>query len=209
LRWAIGDAGQVDALKRKYPSTKISSDPIGTWLAVRTAPVGAMGPQALLLIAIPSSPRKVETWAFWIRSGEALWIGPRHTNLPNGSVCAFPVRSDYLDCEAPLRLYVDLLSEWCARHLYLGVHDKWPGPQEGLWVAYRLLETKPGECCPRCSSLNLYETCCKSRDQNELLDTLHPPEPVPDFSQRKPPNRISELARRAGRNPPRMASVLG
>jgi hypothetical protein len=41
-----------------------------------------------------------------------------------------------------------------------------------------------------------------------MLDVLHPPEAAPDFSQRKPPNRILELARRAGRNPPRMASVL-
>jgi hypothetical protein len=208
LRWAVGDCEQVDALRRKYPSAKITSDPVGTWLAVRTAPIGATGPQALLLIAVPSSSARVEAWAFWTKKSETIWIGPRHTNLPNGSICAFPLKSDCLDCEWPLRLYVDLLSEWCARHLYLAIYEKWPGPQEGLWVGYRLRETRPGECCPRCANLNLYEACCKSQDQRKLLDTCHPPEPEPDFSGRTPPNRVLELARRAGRNPPRMLSIL-
>jgi hypothetical protein len=208
LQWAVGECDQIEAVRDKYPSAKISSDPVGTWLAVRTCPIGADGPQALLLIAIPQAPRKAEAWAFWINPRGTSWIGPRHTNFPNGSICAFPLNSDHLDCACPLRRYIDLLSEWCARHLYLAVHTKWPGPQEGLWVAYRLGETQPGECCPRCGMLVLYEDCCKSLDERELVDPRNPPAPPPDLSARRPPVKIQQFASRAGRNPPRLLSVL-
>jgi hypothetical protein len=41
LQWAVGECDQIEAVRDKYPSAKISSDPVGTWLAVRTCPIGA------------------------------------------------------------------------------------------------------------------------------------------------------------------------
>jgi hypothetical protein len=209
LRWAVGEQDQVDALKRKYPSAKMSSDQNGKWLAVRTFPIGIDGPQVLLLIAVPTWPLRVLAWAYWFVGPKSVWIGPRHTNFNEGSVCAFPLNSAHLDCDQPLRLYIDLLSEWCARHLYLARHKKWPGPQEGLWPSYRLNETQPGECCPRCGSLRLYEECCKALDEADVSAGREGPNGTAPMGNRRPPPQIAELAKRSGRNPPKIESLFG
>lgn len=208
VRWAVQVGEQFEALRQEYPSAKKFSDPYGTWLAVRSFPIGEDGPQTLLLIAIPQESFKVEAWAFWLMQTEVVWIGPRHTNIPSGSACAFPPDSDYLDCEWPLRRYVDLLTEWCARHLYHAVHVRWPGPQEGRWALYRLRETQPQECCPRCGGLTYYEECCKARDEAMLEDGSAEAEDLPDLGSRMPPSQIYEWARRVGRNPPRMSHLF-
>jgi len=208
LRWAVEDQRQLRFLREAYPSAKTRSDNRGTWLVVRTFPLGVGGPQAILLIMVPRTRiSRVESWGYWWAGEEPMWIGPRHTNFPNGSICAFPIESNPLDCDWPLTRYVDLLSEWCARHLYYAVHDKWPGPQEGRWTWYRLLETRSGECCPRCGSLEPYENCCKSRDEKEMAQRPVVPDPL-QFPARLPPSPVEEFAKRAGRNPPRIMTVL-
>ena len=111
--------------KANVPSAKLWPDRVGTWLVVRAFPIREVGPQALLLIAVPLGGPRVFAWAYWYGQGQATWIGPRHTNFNEGSICAFPLQSNHLDCEWPLTRYLDLLSEWCARHLYLAVHEKW------------------------------------------------------------------------------------
>jgi hypothetical protein len=209
VRWAVRADEQFEALRREYPGTKKSSDPNGTWLVVRSFPIGESGPEAVFLIAIPSEVHRVEAWAFWLSGSGTVWIGPRHTNLPHGSACAFPPEDSYhLDCEWPLRRYIDLLSEWSARHLYYAVHDRWPGPQEGRWALYRLQETRLRECCPRCGNLSYYEDCCSKLDEMMLADRSAVAENPPDFSLRKLPSRIYELAKRAGRNPPRIKTFF-
>lgn len=206
LRWAVGDQQQLRFLSEAYPSAKTRSDSHGTWLVVRVFPLGPRGPQVLLLIMVPLIDR-VEAWGYWCTRGGPVWIGPRHTNFPNGSICAFPLEANHLDCEWPLARYLDLLSEWCARHLYYALHNRWPGPQEGRWTWYRLRETRPGECCPRCGSLEPYEDCCKSRDEEEMAQRLDVLDAL-QFSARVPPPSVDQCAKRAGRNPPRILTIL-
>ena len=208
VRWAVQCREQFEQLRHTYPSAKLWPDRAGTWLAVRTFPIGEGGPQALLLIAVPFGGPRVFAWAYWYEQGHAKWIGPRHTNFNEGSICAFPLLSDHLDCEWPLTRYLDLLSEWCARHLYLALRQKWPGPQEGLWVSYRLSETLPGECCPRCGRLQMYETCCKPLDEADALVGREGPHGPAPQGGRTPPPQIREFAKRGGRNPPKMTSAL-
>lgn len=202
LRWCVSEDQQCRRLKEAYSGTKWWPDRQGTWLVVRSYPIGRCGPQALILILVPPIG-PVSAWAFWYVPGNAIWIGPRHTNLGDASVCAFPPEENHLECAFPLTRYVDLLSEWCARHLYYAVHEKWPGPQEGRWRYYRRMETRPGECCPRCGGLSFYEDCCKILDEAEASpeDRLgfQRATGVQDVALQHPPPRVISLAMRGGR----------
>jgi hypothetical protein len=171
--------------------------------------LGSRGPQALFLTAVPTDGRVPASWGFWATSPEPIWIGPRHTNFGNGlgSICAFPLETQHLDCRYPLLRYFDLLAEWSARHLYLAVRKIWPGPQEGRWLSYRLSETLPGECCPfpSCFAGRAYEDCCKPKDllaQAMGGDGFDSPE-----IERRPPPAITSLARRRAANPPSFALI--
>lgn len=208
LRRAISDRHQIASLKRSYPSARLHDDPLGHWLAVRVFPLGKPGPEVLLLCMLPKAQSTVRSWAYWYGRGAPHWLGPRHTNYPDGSACVFPPDSNHLECHEPFLRYIDLLSEWCARHLYLAHHQKWPGPQEGRWVDYRLRETKAGECCSKCGGLKEYEHCCKPLDEADAIAGVIEAECPSAAAHRKPPRAIDELARRAGRNPPTVRSVL-
>ena len=211
IRWALEDEVQVEELQTQYPEARVTARADGHWLAVRAYPLGSRGPRVLFLAAVPSKPVPCATWAFWDHLGEPAWLGPRHTNFGNGtgSVCAFPPESDHLVCDFPLLRYFDLLSEWAARHLYLAVHRKWPGPQEGRWRDYRLAETQPGECCPfpTCNSMRPYEDCCRPKD---LLARAMGVAEAETYSpiKRIPPETIISLARRRGANPPRINDAI-
>lgn len=88
LRWAVQVERQFEVLRDAYPSAKLWSDRAGTWLAVRTFPIGEGGPQVLIIVAIPIGTDRVKGWGYWYKPGRATWIGPRHTNFPDGSNCA-------------------------------------------------------------------------------------------------------------------------
>jgi hypothetical protein len=210
LRWAVGNEDQFVELKRNYPEARITVRADGHWLAVRAHPLGPCGPQVLFLSAVPADGRAPASWGFWANLPEPIWIGPRHTNFGNGlgSICAFPLESQHLECEFPLIRYFDLLAEWSARHLYLATRRIWPGPQEGRWLRYRLTETLPGECCPfpSCFSGRAYEDCCKPKDL--VARAMGQSEADPSAGiERRPPPAVTSLARRRGANPPSFALI--
>jgi hypothetical protein len=200
---------RVTELRAHYSGVRVwNGDLNGTWLEVHSTPLGEGGPQARFLIAIPKNPNfQIRTWGFWFVDNAMVWIGPRHTNFPDGSICAFPVAEGYGDT---LVSYVDLLAEWGFRNVYLATRGIWPGPQEGRWRYYRLNTTLPGECCPFCRSLTPYEKCCRPKDEAEAQITDKAEflaEAGCDLGDRRPHDRLTDFvcSRRIG--PPRLARV--
>lgn len=203
--------GQVHGLNEAYPGTRAWCQTDGLWLAIPAHPIGEEGPRATHFVAIPKHRKaRIVSWAFWGTGSQAEWIGHRHTNYPDGSVCAFPAQGGFWRDGDPLIDYVDRLSEWTLRQLYYSVHRRWPGSQEGPSAYYRRLETRPGECCPRCGSLKRYEHCCRSLDE---LDE-HPDDRAEfirrfkcDVGRQRPHDRVILFAKGERKRPPRMARV--
>ena len=202
---------QVAQVNEHYPGVRTWIKDDATWLSVPSFPVGSDGPRANLLVAIPKrSSARITAWGFWDMDGRMSWIGYRHTNFPDGSICAFPADADYWREGDALPSYVDLLSEWSFRQLYYVVHRVWPGPQEGRWRYYRLKGTQPGECCPRCQSLKRYEDCCRPLDEAEACDSDRREfilEVGCDLGEQRPHRRVVEFAQGQRNRPPRMAIV--
>lgn len=209
IRWSLKQSALRRELTLYYPSAKFASDPVGQWLVVRAWPIGRPGPQAFFLAAVPTAGT-VTAWGFWQTDDGVLWIGPRHTN-GDGSICAFPSDGDALVCPNPILRYVDLLSQWSARHLYCALRDRWPGKQEGRSPVYRYTQTRPGECCPRCATLDLYENCCRSADAVQVRQAkdrgTYGPE-VRGLLARCAPAKIEASARRNGRQLPSIRGLL-
>ena len=181
------------------------------WLLARSAVVHGLDREAVFVVALPYDPLAgVRAWGFWDRHclAFAQWIGPRHTNFPDGSICAFDMRDGtwrHGDSVVPL---LDLYSVWAARQLHLDFFGRWPGSQVARWPYERLLETHADELCS-CGSLDkTYAQCCRPKDQqrNFIADALRyirdtaggkrqPPDAVIKFlrTQVSPPD-LSELA---------------
>src|SRR5271154_4468920 len=81
---------EIAALADHYPSVSHFPQDGGIWLRVESALLRGYGGKALLCVSIPYAYRIPRAWAF-LRSpvGEYSWVGPRHTNYPDGSICAF------------------------------------------------------------------------------------------------------------------------
>jgi hypothetical protein len=199
-------------LRKHYSDVRTwDGDTNGRWLSISSFPIGQDGPRATFLIAVPTDPQvRISAWGFWRFHQETTWIGHRHTNYPDGTVCAFPIDRTYWREEDTLLPYVDLLSEWSFRHIYYALKGLWPGPQEGPCPYYRMRETRLGECCPRCKGLKRYEQCCRTLDEAEarpddrenFIATMGC-----DVGQQRPHRRLFDLASGNRERPPRMAYV--
>jgi hypothetical protein len=160
----------VRAARADYPGLRFWREVggSGSWISAPVFPVGSEGPRAEIIIAIPSDPTKrILSWGFWRAQQVVRWIGPKHTNYPEGSICAFPAKSGVWTEDMGLTAYLDRISEWTMRSLYLDIFGLWPGTQEGHDVHYRLCHTHPRECCTRCQGLVKYENCCRDLDLSE------------------------------------------
>lgn len=207
------DVEALTELRRHYSSVRRWKEVSGTgvWLAVSIFPLGRGGPQADLIIAVPRDPAVfILSWGFWRIDGRVVWIGPKHTNYPCGSICAFPAGSGVWTEGHGIRAYVDRLAEWIMRHLYLDAEGLWPGAHEGLHIYYRLRHTHPHECCTRCRSLNRYEECCRGIDQLEVRDrdrghfvNLY----GCDVGDQRPHSRLFAWAQHMRRHPPSMSRI--
>jgi hypothetical protein len=104
----------------------------------------------------------IRSWGFWTDRG---WIGPRHTNFPDGSICAFDLRDGTWQLGDPLVQLLDIYSVWALRHLHLSEFNRWPGPQSVPFLYERLWEFKDDELCG-CGATEdkTYAECCKPGD---------------------------------------------
>lgn len=207
---------QVTTLEEAYPSLRTYPDEDGMWLLVKSAVISDLDREATFLVALPyrlgAGPR---AWAFWTDEGPPRWIGPRHTNFHDGSVCAFSPNDGAWHEGGDLRTLLDLYSVWALRHLHLEVFGRWPGRQYALVggdprvsAYYRIVECGDDELCGCGSDSRWYADCCKPSDQRlnfvELAARFSNAIPG-GFSTRQPPEAV--VATVEGEMPPPIKEV--
>lgn len=199
---------EVGALREEYPRTQLWHQKDGLWLIVESALLKGLSEHAIFVLGVASDIRLVRSWGFWGNLvGYPTWIGPRHTNFPDGSICAFEQGdATWLFGDSLIKL-VDLYSLWAVRQLYLAAFGRWPGHQAVHHPYERLLELRADEHCGCGSSERLYGECCLARDlaRNRIADAAH-------FllwwgAERKPPSEVVRFARERA-NPPLLLNVM-
>jgi hypothetical protein len=150
-----------------YPGTRIWHQGDGFWLRVESALLPGLNQKAVFLIGIPfARTLNVRAWGF--RDGiplrSPIWIGPRHTNFGDGSICAFELVDGTWRAGGSLVTLIDIYSVWALKHLHLEILGRWPGHQKAHYVFERLIEQKPGELCG-CGSDKHYDECCQQEDR--------------------------------------------
>ena len=190
-----------------YPGIQFWAYPDGALLLIESSLLRAGSTGAVFIVFIPFVPRiAARGWAFW-DSGD--WIGPRHTNFPDGSICAFEASDLTWQLGDPIVKLLDLHVLWAVKHLHLKEFGRWPGLQSVHEPYERLTEFQDNEFCG-CSNPGenkLYKDCCKNHDAslNKLACAI-------SFAQRiggvrKPPESIiSFQAERT--NPPDIESFI-
>lgn len=157
---------QLQELAQAYPGTRVWSQDRGFWLSVPAAILPGLGRSACFVLQIqPNSLEKVRAWGLW-RAGRvgATWIGPRHTNYLDGSICAFEKDAGTWTFGDSLVALLDLLSVWAIRQLYMEGFGRWPGPQASSYPYERLVEFQDTEHCGCAKPKGRYSRCCKPRD---------------------------------------------
>jgi hypothetical protein len=187
---------ELDEVFQAYPGSSVWFHKGGMWILVESAVVAGLDKKATFLLAIPfSGGLPAKAWAFWTTSISWEWIGPRHSNFPDGSVCAFDHRDQTWTVGESLIKLLDLYSVWACRHLCLKVFGSWPGFQSVFHPLERLLELNDNEFCGCDESAGSYAQCCKRRDLAEnraemFADFLSK---FSCFGVRKPPTAILQF----------------
>jgi hypothetical protein len=164
--------GQVTRFADAYPTLQAFPDEDGMWLLAKSSIISGLPGEATFLVALPyQSGLGPRAWGFWTAGAETAWIGPRHTNFRDGSICAFSPDEGAWSEGGDLRTLLDLYSVWTLRHLHLEVFGRWPGKQYSLFGAdprvqayYRQSECKGNELCGCGSETRRYCECCKQSD---------------------------------------------
>lgn len=170
-----GDVGSADedaltTVVGAYPDTRAWKQEEGSWLLVESSLLPKLDRRATFLLAISEAKRAVRSWAFWwIPAIGANWIGPRHTNFPDGSICAFDPLDGTWAFGDPLVELLDLYSVWAMRHLHLEVFGRWPGPQSVAHAYERMLEVRDDEYCGCNHFDRLYAHCCEAHDRRRSV----------------------------------------
>lgn len=200
---------QLDTVQEVYPDTKIWHQEGGLWLLTESTVLAGLGKKATFLTAFPYSlALSARSWGFWTTSISTEWIGPRHTNFPDGSICAFEPQDKTWSSGDSIVKLLDLYSLWALRHEHLRVFDRWPGYQSVHHPYERLSELKDDEFCGCGNSNAHYKDCCQKHDlsRNRIADAIEfqlifagekrrkPPQAITDFiHDRKEPPSINEL----------------
>lgn len=156
---------EIDAIRDAYPGTAFWLHENGVWLRTESQILDGLTRRATFLTSIPFTREgRTSSWGYWTTPISASWIGPRHTNFPDGSVCAFERRDGTWNIGDNVVTLLDLYTLWALRHLYMEVFGRWPGYQSVPMPYERLQELKDDEFCG-CDKSNLrYAECCKPRD---------------------------------------------
>lgn len=178
------------------------------WLLTRSSLLPGLWQRALFVTALSFGRALVRGWGFWETIATSpIWIGPRHTNFPDGSICAFdPADKTWLIGDSVVEL-IDLYTLWALRHLHLQIFGRWPGRQSAHYPSERIAEINDDEYCGCGKSDRRYRDCCKHADlaRDQVRDAVNyqlrcfgglrfPPRSVTQFvSRRSNPPRIDQL----------------
>lgn len=131
----------------------------GIWLITPMWPIGKSGPRFMVALYLPDN-RAMTPTAFGFRSSGQLArsISKRHTNSPEGSICAWSDGDiDWTPGDSPL-LMLCLFAEWLLCQLFYQQEGYWPGRQSAMNAVYRWNEFHPNEWCD-CGSDQRYGDC--------------------------------------------------
>jgi len=204
---------QLDTVSIAYPSCRVWHQQEGLWLLTESSVLPGRWHKAAFATGLSYVyPFVVRSWGFWVSgiSLKPVWIGPRHTNFPDGSICAHePSDRTWLAGESIITL-LDLYTLWALRHRHLEFFGRWPGRQAVDHPYERLQELKGNEFCGCQKSNFLYKDCCRESDltRDRVADALdfrfktgqdrEPPKIIVDFviNRDKPPehNRMLSYA---------------
>lgn len=165
---------ELTALSDAYPKTLVWHQKEGLWLLTESNLLTGAWQRATFITAIPfAQTLSARSWGFWTDS--MRWIGPRHTNFPDGSICAFEPADKTWSIGDPIVGLLDLYTLWALRHLYLQVFGRWPGYQVVHHPYERFLELRKDEFCGCDKSDRLYGNCCLNTDmdRNHMADAVH------------------------------------
>ena len=187
---------ELGGLQSAYPGTQVWRQAEGLWLLSKSELLSGSGLQATFLTAMPYiATWQPKSWGFWTTVVSANWIGPRHTNFPDGSVCAFePSDGTWLYEDGIVKL-LDQYTLWAIRHLYLKTFDRWPGRQVAHHPYERITEFRDNEYCGCQHSGQLYEHCCKESDEAEDEAKLKADylKNIAGFTPRTPPASVTQF----------------
>ncbi len=155
----------VEEVIAAYPGTSVTWLKQGMWLKFESQILREFSERATFLVGVPFDPAlKVRAWGFWSTVISAHWIGPRHTNYFDGSICAFHTDDNSWAHGHSLVKLFDMYSLWACRHLHLRVFGDWPGHQHSSLAIERLAEYHDDELCGCETPSGLYKDCCKPND---------------------------------------------
>lgn len=190
----------VAELIRVYPDTEYWDTVMGMWLKVESSLLMGADQKATFLIFLPYVESvRVQAWGFWTTLFTQVWIGPRHTNYPDGSICAFEPSDNTWATGKNLVLLLGLYSLWAVKHLHLELVGQWPGYQAVHHPYERMTEIKDNEYCGCETVSKRYIECCKiidfSMDISEIKADFRkrygaariPPKSVLDYMNGKGP----------------------
>lgn len=183
-----------------YPHTQCWKQEKGLWLLTESALLPGSRAKAVFLAGIPyARTRIVRTWGFW--AGPPLahpqWIGPRHTNFGDGSICAFEPGDETWSSGDSLITLLDIYSLWAVRQLHLRLLGRWPGRQVAHFPYERYMELKSNELCG-CGSSIPYIKCCQPNDRlrdlvSDAIDFF-----ICTGEERTPPSQVTDFIQSAG-----------
>jgi hypothetical protein len=200
---------ELGAVHEAYPGTQVWRQEEGVWLLTESSLLPGFQQRALFLTGISFAHAIVRGWGFWgCGAAGSTWIGPRHTNFPDGSVCAFEPTDGTWVIGDPIVELLDLYTLWALRHLHLQVFGRWPGYQAVCHPYERILEIRDDEHCGCGESDKLYGECCRDKDlaRDRIADAVN-------FivrssgGLREPPSSVARFIREQI-NPPRFSDLL-
>lgn len=199
---------ELDGINKAYPGARVWHQEQGFWLLTESRLTADFPQRAVFLTGVSFALNATRGWAFW-RSGlgELTWIGPRHTNSPDGSVCAFQLLDNTWRFGDPLVELLDLYTVWALRHAYLRHFGRWPGEQSVPLGYERVMELHEDEHCGCGQSGKRYGECCREKDfaGNRIADAV---KFVLAFGSRRPPTAVSRFVYDQT-NPPRIGDLIG
>lgn len=200
---------ELNEVREAYPGTQVWHQEEALWLLTESALLPGLRQRAVFLTVISFAPTIVRSWGFWTDLLTApTWIGPRHTNFPDGSVCAFEPTDGTWVIGDPIVELLDIHTLWALRHLYLRLFGRWPGYQAVRHPYERILELREDEYCGCGKSEKLYGECCREKDlaRNRMADAV---DFILHFSGglRSPPNSVTRFVREQTGSPPRISEL--